>query len=120
MIFSGVRDRAEGHVRKNVLLQIDPRCDLGQLEPGLAQFEYASLGDVQDHRAVLPGESTTEGPVLHGIDELRCRPVVARSARLRRRAQAVGGEGADKDDLTRVLRDIDEAARPGQAGGRSD
>ena len=108
-------DRHEVHVIENVALQVHPGRDLEQLEARVAQPEHAALGDVEHVLLPLDRLRTAEGAVLDRGDEL---PRLAfahdvKAPALHRHLQRAGGEGADEDHLLGVLRDVDEAARPG-------
>ena len=106
----------EFHLRQDVALDIDARRDFSQAQPARRQFEDAALGDVE-HRLPQRGRAPAgEGDLLDLGAEFSRAPfaqdVQAAIERLDR--QAARGEGAGQQQLFRVLRDIDEAARARQ------
>ena len=85
-------------------------------QPFRRQLEHAALGDVEHPLPSRGGEATVEGDLLDRRHELAAaaflgdaQPAVARS-----RPEPAGGEGAGEDHGPSVLRDVDEAAGPGE------
>ena len=111
-----VHDGREIHLVENVLLQIDTRRDLGQFQPSGSQSEDAALGDVKHALAPLGRLWAAEGAVLDFLDELLRLAVFQNQqfSGVDRNFQIAGGKRTDKNYFLGLLRNIDEAARPGQ------
>ena len=117
MSFGSPTKRPEGHMGQDVPLDVDARRNLDEFEPVLTEAEHAALGDEQHRLPVLGREPPAEGDLLDRVDELRAAPFLEdRQLPLSDLdLQPAGREGADEDQLAGILRDVDEAAGPGEA-----
>ena len=60
-------DRPKLHVRKNILLNVNARCNLTQLQSLIGYLKYAALGDEQNMLSFFPAEIRAEGNLLYGL-----------------------------------------------------
>src|SRR6478672_3985692 len=109
-------DRLEIHLVQDVVLDVDARRNLDQLQPLPCELEHAALGDVENVLVVLGGVLARKGAVLDLVDKLLVLAVALdqQFSRDHRDLEVARHERADEDDLLRVLADIDEAAGASQ------
>src|SRR2546421_3925866 len=108
----------ECHLRQDVALQVDARCDFDQLQAALAEAEHGALGHVKRLLSPAQRDRATVRDVLHALYELAHAALFAndQSPALHLNLQSARVEGADEHDLPGTLADVDEAPRPREPG----
>ena len=106
-------DRRKIHLAENVLVDVDARRHLDQLDAFRRSLKDAALGDVIDRLSGLGGILAAKRHLLDAGDEL-ARCAFAKDMNgivLHRDLQSAAGERAGEHKLLGALRNVDEAAR---------